>query len=89
MYYELRVSTSKLPKDVFRNYDFESKKFMGRDISIISPKTEEKSDKDILFILAYAFINFVSFSFNLTEMVILYQLLISIIVLQCITNVNI
>ena len=50
MYYELRVSTSKLPKDVFRNYDFESKKFMGRDIFIISPKDAEKSDKVILYI---------------------------------------
>lgn len=49
MYYELRVSTSKLPKDVFRYFHFESKKFMGRDVFIISPE-EEKSNKLILYI---------------------------------------
>ncbi len=49
MYYELRVSTSKLPKDVFRYFHFESKKFMGKDVFIISPE-EEKSDKLILYI---------------------------------------
>lgn len=42
LYYELRVATSKLPKDVFRFYDFAQKKFMGRDIFII--KTYEHED---------------------------------------------
>lgn len=37
LYYELRIATSKLPKDVFRYYDFTQKKFMGRDIFIIKP----------------------------------------------------
>lgn len=37
IYYELRVATSKLPKDVFRYYDFSQEKFMGRDIFIIKP----------------------------------------------------
>ena len=36
-YYELRVATSKLPKDVFRYYDFSQKKFLGRDVFIIKP----------------------------------------------------
>lgn len=49
IYYEFRVSTSKLPKDVFRYYNFQSKKFMGRDIFIISPEGKE-SDKVILYI---------------------------------------
>ena len=37
LYYELRVATSKLPKDVFRYYDFTQKKFIGRDVFIIKP----------------------------------------------------
>lgn len=49
MYYELRVSTSKLPKDVFRYFNFKSKKFMGRDVFTISPEAEQ-SDKVILYI---------------------------------------
>lgn len=50
IYYELRVATSKLAKDVFRNYNFESKKFMGRDIFVISPLDEKESNKVILYI---------------------------------------
>lgn len=49
MYYELRVSTSKLPKDVFRYFNFKSEKFMGRDVFTISPEAEQ-SDKVILYI---------------------------------------
>ena len=41
LYYELRVATSKLPKDVFRYYDFSQKKFMGRDIFLIKPLEHE------------------------------------------------
>lgn len=41
IYYELRVATSKLPKDVFRFYDFTQKKFMGRDVFIIKPYKHE------------------------------------------------
>lgn len=59
LYYELRVSTSKLPKDVFRYYDFSQKKFMGRDIFIIKPyihedlyepENQEIDEKVILYI---------------------------------------
>lgn len=49
IYYELRVATSKLPKDVFRNYNFKTVKFMGRDIFVISPEYR-KSNKIILYI---------------------------------------
>ena len=58
-YYEIRVATSKLPKDVFRNYDFSQKKFMGRDVFIIKPylhgdiyepEEYEESKKVILYI---------------------------------------
>ena len=41
IYYELRVSTSKLPIDVFRFYNFSQKKFMGRDVFIIKPIEHE------------------------------------------------
>lgn len=58
LYYELRVATSKLPKDVFRFYDFSQQKFMGRDIFIIKPLNQsdlyepekEESNKVILYI---------------------------------------
>lgn len=59
LYYHLRVATSKLPKDVFRYYDFSQEKFMGRDIFIIKPLNHEdlyetsgneKSEKVILYI---------------------------------------
>lgn len=59
LYYELRVATSKLPKDVFRYYDFSQEKFMGRDIFVIKPLNHEdlyetagneKSGKIILYI---------------------------------------
>ncbi len=59
LYYELRVSTSKLPKDVFRYYDFSQKKIMGRDIFIIKPyihedlyepENQEIDEKVILYI---------------------------------------
>ena len=59
LYYELRVSTSKLPKDVFRYYDFTQKKFMGRDVFIIKPykhedlyepENQEIDEKFILYI---------------------------------------
>lgn len=50
IYYELRVATSKLPKDVFRNYIFCKKEFMGRDVFIISPLNGQASNKVILYI---------------------------------------
>ena len=59
MYFELRVATSKLPKDVFRYYDFKQEKFMGRDIFTIKPLNhddlyessgEVQSNKVILYI---------------------------------------
>ena len=37
LYYDVRVVTSKLPKDVFRFYDFSQRKFLGRDVFIIKP----------------------------------------------------
>ena len=43
IYYELRVATSKLPKDVFKEYNFSQKKFMKRDVFIISPKEDKKN----------------------------------------------
>ena len=46
IYYELRVSTSKLPKDVFRYYDFKQEKFMGRDIFIISNNKKDKKQQN-------------------------------------------
>ena len=50
IYYELRVSqTSKLPREVFKSYDFMQKKFMKRDIFVISPK-EEKQNIVILYL---------------------------------------
>ena len=60
IYYELRVATSKLPKDVFRYYDFKQEKFMGRDIFTIKPLNhddlyessgEVQSNKVILYII--------------------------------------
>ena len=50
LYYELRVATSKLPRDVFRNYNFSQKKFMGRDIFVISPNEDEAKEKVILYL---------------------------------------
>ena len=41
IYYELRVATFRLPRDVFRNYNFKQEKFMGRDIFIISSNKQE------------------------------------------------
>ena len=41
IYYELRVATSRLPKDVFRYYHFKQEKFMGRDIFIISDNKQK------------------------------------------------
>ena len=49
IYYELRVATSKLPREVFKSYDFMQKKFMKRDIFVISPK-EEKQNIVILYL---------------------------------------
>lgn len=49
LYYDLRVATSKLPKDVFKEYDFSQKKFLKRDIFVISPKME-KQNKVILYL---------------------------------------
>ena len=40
-YYEVRVATSKLPKDVFRFFKFSQQKFMGRDIFVIEPNENE------------------------------------------------
>ena len=37
LYYDVRVVTSKLPKDVFRFYDFSQRKFLARDVFIIKP----------------------------------------------------
>lgn len=58
LYYELRVATSKLPKDVFRFYNFSQVKFMGRDVFMIKPLNQsdlyepeqEESNKVILYI---------------------------------------
>ena len=59
LYYELRVATSKLPKDVFRFYDFTQKKFLGRDVffikpylhgDIYEPENQEIDEKFILYI---------------------------------------
>ena len=49
LYYDLRVATSKLPKDVFKEYEFFQEKFLKRDVFIISPK-EEKKNKVILYL---------------------------------------
>lgn len=46
IYYELRVATSRLPKDVFRYYHFKQEKFMGRDIFIISDSKQEFEQND-------------------------------------------
>ena len=46
IYYELRVATSGLPKDVFRYYQFEKEKFNGRDIFVISSKAQESEKKE-------------------------------------------
>ena len=43
IYYEMRVATSKLPKDVFKEYDISQEKFMKRGIFIISPKEDKKN----------------------------------------------
>lgn len=43
LYFELRVATSKLPKDVFALYDFKQEKFMGRDVFIIAPQKNVQS----------------------------------------------
>lgn len=48
IYFELRVSTSKLPKDVFQSYDFKQEKFMGRDVFIIgAEKSQENIDEKV------------------------------------------
>ena len=49
LYYELRIATSKLSKNVFKDYIFNQKKFMKRDIFIISPK-EKKNNIVILYL---------------------------------------
>ena len=55
-YYELRVATSKLPKDIFRFYDFSQKKFMERNVFIIKAGAHEdlyekrEKEKIILYI---------------------------------------
>ena len=46
IYFELRVATSKLPKDVFQSYDFKQEKFMGRDVFIIGAKNEDMGEKE-------------------------------------------
>ncbi len=43
IYYELRVATSKLPKDVFKEYNFSQEKFLKRDVFVISPKEDKKN----------------------------------------------
>ena len=43
IYYELRLATSKLPKDVFKEYDFFQKRYMKKDVFIISPNDEKKN----------------------------------------------
>lgn len=49
IYFELRVATSKLPRDVFQSYDFKQEKFMSRDVFVIAPKGE-KSNTVILYL---------------------------------------
>ena len=43
IYFELRVATSKLQKDVFQSYDFKQEKFMGRDVFIIGAEKNQKN----------------------------------------------
>ena len=43
IYYELRLATSKLPKDVFKEYEFFQKRYMKKDVFIISPNDEKKN----------------------------------------------
>ena len=59
LYYDVRGVTSKLPKDVFRFYDFSQKNFLGRDVYIIKPlknddlyepEVNDEKEKVILYI---------------------------------------
>lgn len=45
IYFELRVATFKLPKNVFQLYNFKQEKFMGRDVFIIGAKNEDMDEK--------------------------------------------
>lgn len=47
IYYELKVATFRLPRDVFRNYNFKQEKFMGP----LYKEITEKIEKDAEFIL--------------------------------------
>lgn len=49
IYYEARVVKPKIPKEIFKNFDFLSEKFMNRDVFVIEPKNE-KSKITILYI---------------------------------------
>ena len=51
-YYEIRVATSKLSKNTFSDYKFLQKKFMNRDVFIISSNRRDKQEKNriILYI---------------------------------------
>lgn len=51
-YYEIRVATSKLSKNTFSDYKFLQKKFMNRDVFIISSNKRDKQEKNriILYI---------------------------------------
>ena len=48
-YIDLRIATSNLSKNTFKQYDFIQKKFLGRDVFVISPK-EEKNNKIIVYL---------------------------------------
>ncbi len=51
IYYELRVATFRLPRDVFRHYNFKQEKFRGRNVFIISSKEEQKNNKKTKIII--------------------------------------
>ena len=48
-YIDLRIATSNLSKNTFKQYDFLQKKFLGRDVFVISSK-EEKNNKIIVYL---------------------------------------
>ena len=48
-YIDLRIATSNLSKNTFKQYDFIQKKFLGKDVFVISPK-EEKNNKIIVYL---------------------------------------
>ena len=47
-YYEIRIATSKLSKKTFKNYEFLQKKFMNRDVFVISSKNKEEDNKKLI-----------------------------------------